>query len=79
MTDLPLMRFVCEIDGEEHLIDADSPEVAACRVAEAHGGQTAWGGRVVVNVAEANEADVPLIAGTDYTVALDADGARVEE
>ncbi len=65
------MRFVCEIDRVEYVIEAPSPEVAARlaaeRQAKANGGRQ----RFRVNVAEANEADLPLIAGDDYDVAID--------
>ncbi|MES1926624.1 hypothetical protein [Salinisphaera sp. T31B1] len=67
-----IMRFVCEIDGDEHLVDAETPEQAAQEAARRHaerpGQTTAPVGRYTVNVAEANEADLPLIAGDDYIV-----------
>lgn len=65
------MRFICEIGGNEHLVDAETFEAAARAAARTHAesqGETA--GTYTVNVAEANEADFPLIAGNDYTVTL---------
>jgi hypothetical protein len=65
------MRFICEIGDSEQLIDADTFEAAAEAAARAHAqsrGETQ--GTYTVNVAEANEADYPLIAGNDYTVTL---------
>lgn len=70
------MRFVCEIGDDEHLVDADTPEDAAREVAaiqaRREGRQDGSECRYTVNVAEANEADVPLIAGDDYTVTVTA-------
>lgn len=65
------MRFICEIEGSQHLIDAQSFEAAAELAAREHAdscGKTT--GTYRVNVAEANGADFPLIAGDDYTVTL---------
>lgn len=65
------MRFICEIGDGEHLVDAQTFEAAAELAAREHAasrGETA--GTYRVNVAEANEADFPLIAGDDYTVTL---------
>ena len=72
------MRFVCEIDGSEYVLEAEGPEAAARRAAAAHAAAAAVPRptRCVVNVAEANEADFPLIAGTDYSVTLDAGDER---
>lgn len=65
------MRFVCEVERSEHVIEADTPkeaaQMAAERQARANGGRQ-W---FRVNVAEANEADLPLIAGDDFDVAID--------
>ncbi|MES1941344.1 hypothetical protein T5B8_13960 [Salinisphaera sp. T5B8] len=63
-----MMRFICEIGGEEHLVDADTFEAAAEAAVRAHAGTRA--GTYTVNVAEANEADFPLVTGSDYTVTL---------
>ncbi|MAS10417.1 hypothetical protein [Salinisphaera sp.] len=66
-------RFVCEIGGEEYLIDADTFEAAAQQAAQRHAAERdIEQGTFTVNVAEANEADFPLIAGNDYTVTLPA-------
>lgn len=68
------MRFVCEIGDDEHLVDAETPEDAAHEAAnaQARSEQRAAGteARYVVTVAEANEADMPLIAGDDYPVTI---------
>lgn len=68
------MRFVCEIGDDEHLVDAETPEDAAREVARMQAGRdgrTAGSEcRYTVTVAEANESDMPLIAGEDYTVTI---------
>ena len=65
------MRFICEIGDAEHIVEAETFEAAARAAAEiqaqAYGHEA---GTFTVNVAEANEADYPLIAGEDYTVTL---------
>lgn len=70
------MRFVCEIGNAEHLVDAETPEHAAREIAEAQARRDALAPgqrrRYTVNVAEANGADFPLIAGEDYTVTVEA-------
>jgi|GEM_PF-1142205 len=71
-----IMRFVCEIGDDEHLVDAETPEDAAYEVARVQARQdkrvAGTEVRYVVTVAEANEADMPLIAGDDYTVTITA-------
>ncbi|ERJ18429.1 hypothetical protein SSPSH_002710 [Salinisphaera shabanensis E1L3A] len=69
--DMAMMRFICEIGDDEHLVDADTFEAAAEAAVRAHAesrGETA--GRYTVKVSEANEADFPLVSGEDYTVTL---------
>ena len=71
------MRFFCELGDEEHLVDADTPEDAARLVARQQAERTGVGSlTLTVNVAEANEADLPLIAGDDYTVTVEASSSQ---
>lgn len=65
------MRYVCEIERAEHVIEADTPEDAARLAAEREARTTGTRQQFRVNVAEANEADLPLIAGDDYDVTVD--------
>lgn len=65
------MRFICDIDDTEYLLEAESFEAAARQAAEAHAGaQDQARGTYAVHVAEANDADYPLYVGDDYTVTL---------
>lgn len=64
-----MIRYVCEVAGDEHIVEADSPEEAARQAAEAQA-RDGGAGTYTVNVAEANDYDLPLIAGEDYRVTV---------
>lgn len=73
------MRFFCEVANRDCLVDAETPDAAARMVAAEQaaldrgaGGQRAGSGAqtYTVTVAEANGADMPLIAGTEYQVTV---------
>lgn len=64
-----MIRYVCEVAGDEHIVEADTPEEGARKAAE----MQAVGdgpGTYTVNVAEATDYDLPLIAGDDYQVTV---------
>lgn len=65
-----MIRYVCEVIGEEHVVEAETPEQAAEQVARTQAKQNGPG-VYTVNVAEATDYDLPLIAGDDYRVTVD--------
>lgn len=65
------MRFICEIGDAEYIVEAETFEAAARAAAQLHAqAKGPPSGTYTVNVAEANEADYPLVVGEDYTVTL---------
>lgn len=64
-----MIRYVCEVAGDEHIVEADSPEEAAHQAADAQASADGTG-TYTVNVAEATDYDLPLIAGEDYRVTV---------
>lgn len=65
-----MIRYVCEIAGDEHIVEADTPEEGARKAAEIQAASDGLGS-YTVNVAEATDYDLPLIAGDDYRVTVD--------
>lgn len=66
------MRFICDIDVEQYLLEADSFESAARLAAQTHAGAHGVARDAYrVHVAEANDADFPLYTGEDFIVTLD--------
>lgn len=71
MSDEPLiLSYLCELDGEETVVEATDPEEAAQKAAKAHAVEHG-GGTYTVTVSEATDYELPLIAGEDFTVTVD--------
>jgi len=63
------VRYICELAGDEQIVEAPGAEEAARLAAEAHGAKHG-GGTYRVTVSEATDYDMPLIAGDDYQVTV---------
>ena len=63
------LRYSCELDGDEIILDARSAQEAAERAVNRHAA-THGGGTYTVTVSEATDYDLPLIAGDDYVVTV---------
>lgn len=62
-----LLRYICELGGDETIVEAASAAEAADAAVKAHA--AAHGaGTYTVTVSEATDYDLPLIAGDDYTI-----------
>ncbi|WP_233544019.1 hypothetical protein [Salinisphaera sp. Q1T1-3] len=64
-----LLRYICELAGDEVIVEAESAEDAAEKAVRDHAAQHG-GGTYTVTVSEATDYDLPLIAGDDYTVTI---------
>lgn len=64
-----LLRYICELAGDETIVEAHSAQEAAEKAVTAHSAQHG-GGTYTVTVSEATDYDLPLIAGEDYTVTV---------
>jgi hypothetical protein len=65
-----LIRYVCEVADHEYIVEADTPEQGARKAAQRQARKDGPG-TYTVNVAEATDYDLPLIAGEDYRVTVD--------
>lgn len=64
-----VLRYICELEGDETIVEAESAEEAARVAVEAHAAEHG-AGTYTVTVSEATDYDLPLIAGDDYTVTV---------
>lgn len=65
-----VLRYICELAGDETIVEATSAEQAADKAVRAHAA-THGAGTYTVTVSEATDYDLPLIAGEDYTVTVE--------
>ncbi|WP_423821141.1 hypothetical protein V5738_12475 [Salinisphaera sp. SPP-AMP-43] len=65
-----MLRYICELAGDETIVEAASAEDAAEKAVQAHAA-VHGAGTYTVTVSEATDYDLPLIAGDDYTVTVD--------
>lgn len=63
------VRYICEMGEDEILVEASCAEEAAEKAADILAKEKG-AGTYTFTVSEANEYDLPLIAGDDYTVTV---------
>lgn len=64
-----VLRYICELGGEEMIVEAASAEQAADRAVKGYAAEHG-AGTYTVTVSEATDYDLPLIAGEDYTITV---------
>lgn len=74
MQEQPVLDYICELAGDEILVQATNASEAAQKAAEAHARKTGARGTFTLTVSEANDYGLPLIAGDDFTVTVDEPG-----
>lgn len=65
-----VLRYICELAGDETIVEATCAEDAAEAAVKAHAAEHG-AGTYTVTVSEATDYDLPLIAGDDYTITVD--------
>lgn len=65
-----VLRYICELGGDETIVEATSAAEAADAAVKAHAAEHG-AGTYTVTVSEATDYDLPLIAGDDYTITVD--------
>lgn len=65
-----MLRYICEMAGDETIVEAENAEAAAEKAVHAHAA-VHGAGTYTVTVSEATDYDLPLIAGDDYTVTVE--------
>ncbi|HET7313212.1 hypothetical protein [Salinisphaera sp.] len=64
-----VLRYICELGGDETIVEATGAEQAADAAVRAYAAEHG-AGTYTVTVSEATDYDLPLIAGDDYTVTV---------
>lgn len=64
-----ILRYICELAGDEVIVEAHGAEEAAEKAVAEHAKRHGRG-TYTVTVSEATDYDLPLIAGDDYTITV---------